>query len=101
MTKEDVKDLIGGIFGIVFLVGMIFVLVAGIKQCSTNYGVYQQSLPTYHVSYGSFFNGKAGYDFETYKVDGNRYTFYDYQGNVVTDIVVTGNNVIDIWKNPK
>ena len=98
MKQEDIFDLIRGIIGIAFIVGMIAITVIGVQQCSAQYDTYQQNRPTYHVSYGNFVS-RAGYDFETYKVDRNHYTFYGKTGELVADILVSGNNQISIYRN--
>ena len=100
MKREDIFDIIRGVVGTVLFVGMFAITFIGVRECSTEYDTYQQNRPTYHVSYGNFVN-RDGNDFETYKVDGNHYTFYGKTGELVADILVSGNNQISIYKNQK
>jgi len=99
IDKNELKDIIGSIFGILFIVGFIVMFVFGIKQCTVNTDNYYNSLPTYHAMYGSFLNGRLSINFETYKVENNHYTFFDSNGNLIGDFTVSGNNQISIYRN--
>lgn len=100
-TIENIANTFRLIIGLVVIVGFIAICVLGVRQCDANVQNYRQSLPTYRVAYGSFFNGRSSTDFETYKVENNHYTFFDANGKLVGDFTVSGNNKIFITRNIK
>lgn len=98
---ETVKGILAIVVAVLIFIGILFVCGMIATSCETQRVSYRQSLPTYRVRYSSFLNGSASYDFETYTVDGPRYTFYDKNGALVADILVSGDSRLIIERNHK
>lgn len=95
LTKEDVLELLRAILGIAFIVLFIISMVAGVKACNEQNTEYVENLPPYKAYYGNFWISDTIY-FYTYKVEGDRYLFYDENGSFITEFVKTDGYAITI-----
>lgn len=90
---EHVKSIFGFIFALAVAGGLIFSIHTCNIHCAKNQAVTPKS--KYIATCGSFF-GYDLYKFHTYKFVDGRYVLYDESENVVGDILVTGNNRLEI-----
>ena len=95
IDKKDVLNVLCFLFALIIFATFLIGVHLTIEYCKNE--SRNTSQPPYKARYGDFWSSDYVY-FYSYKVDGDRYLFYDKNGNFIKEFVAKDGNSLSVEK---
>lgn len=95
ISKKYILNVLCFLFAIIIFATFLFGIHLTIECCENESRNISQ--PPYKARYGDFWSSDYVY-FYSYKVDGDRYLFYDEDGNFIKEFVAKDGNSLSVEK---